>query len=100
MRLNGDWGYSGYRLGLFAMTPEYIEKTYSLHYKRDLVRNGYAHYVPWDLDREKGTVRLREPSSKSIEMDFPAKPMLGCVGVAAPGDWGRPPVRREATAET
>jgi acetamidase/formamidase len=87
MRLNRDWGYSGYRLGLFAMTPDYIEKTYPPVYKRDLVRKGYAHYVPWDLDREKGIVRLREPGSKAIAMEFPAKPMLGCVGVAAPGDW-------------
>lgn len=87
VRLNRDWGYSGYRLGLFSMTPEYIEKTYPPVYKRDLVRKGYAHYVPWDLDREKGMVRLREPGSKAITMEFAARPMLGCVGVAAPGDW-------------
>ncbi|MCX6608583.1 MAG: acetamidase/formamidase family protein [Acidobacteria bacterium] len=87
VRLNRDWGYSGYRLGLFAMTPEYIEKTYPPIYKRDLVRKGFAHYVPWDLDREKGLVRLREPGSKAVVMEFPAKPMLGCVGVAAAGDW-------------
>lgn len=87
IRLNRNWGYSGYRLGLFAMTPEYIEKTYPPIYKMDLVRKGYAHYVPWDLDREKGIVRLREPGSKAIKMEFAAKPMLGCVGVAAPGDW-------------
>lgn len=87
IRMNRDWGYSGYRLGLFAMTPDYIEKTYPPVYKMDLVRRGYAHYVPWDLDREKGLVRLREPGSKAIKMEFAAKPMLGCVGVAAPGDW-------------
>jgi acetamidase/formamidase len=87
VRLNRDWGYSGYRLGLFAMTPEYIEKTYPPVYKRDLVRKGFAHYVPWDLDREKGLVRLREPGSKAVAMEFAARPMLGCVGVAAAGDW-------------
>jgi len=87
VRLNRDWGYSGYRLGLFAMTPEYIEKTYPPVYKRDLVRKGFAHYVPWDLDRAKGIVKLREPGSNAIAMEFPARPMLGCVGVAAPGDW-------------
>ena len=53
----------------------------------DVVRKGFAHYVPWDLDREKGLVKLREPGSKSIVMEFPANPMLGCVGVAAAGDW-------------
>ncbi|MBL8238284.1 MAG: acetamidase/formamidase family protein [Bryobacterales bacterium] len=87
VRLNRDWGYSGYRLGLFAMTPDYIEKTYPPIYKRDLVRKGFAHYVPWDLDRVNNLVRLREPGSKAIAMEFPAKPMLGCVGVAAAGDW-------------
>jgi acetamidase/formamidase len=87
VRLNRDWGYSSYRLGLFAMTPDYIEKTFPPVYKRDLVRKGYAHYVPWDIDREKGIVRLREPGSKAVAMEFPARPMLGCVGVAAPGDW-------------
>ncbi|MFN0101450.1 MAG: acetamidase/formamidase family protein [Bryobacteraceae bacterium] len=87
VRLNRDWGYSSYRLALFAMTPEYIEKAYPPNYKMDVVRKGFAHYVPWDLDRAKGVVRLREPGSKAIFMEFPAKPMLGCVGVAAPGDW-------------
>jgi acetamidase/formamidase len=87
MRLNRNWGYSSYRLGLFAMTPEYIEKTYPPNYKQDVVRKGFAHYVPWDLDLEKNMVRLREPGSKAIKMEFPAKPMLGCVGVAAAGDW-------------
>ena len=87
MRMNRNWGYSGYRLGLFAMTPEYIEKTYPPNYKMDVVRKGFAHYVPWDLDLAKGLVRLREPGSKAIAMEFAAKPMLGCVGVAAAGDW-------------
>jgi amidase len=87
VRLNRNWGYSGYRLGLFAMTPDYIEKTYPPNYKMDLVRRGYAHYVPWDLDLEKGLVRLREPGSKAVKMEFAARPMLGCVGVAAAGDW-------------
>lgn len=87
MRLNRDWGYSSYRLGLFAMTPDYIEKTYPPNYKQDVVRKGFAHYVPWDIDLKRNLVRLREPGSKAISMEFPAKPMLGCVGVAAAGDW-------------
>lgn len=87
MRLNRNWGYSSYRLGLFAMTPNYIEKTYPPNYKMDVVRKGFAHYVPWDLDLQKNIVRLREPGSKAIVMEFPAKPMLGCVGVAPAGDF-------------
>lgn len=87
VRLNRNWGYSSYRLALFALTPEYVEKMYPPNYKMDLVRRGYAHYVPWDLDLEKGLVKLREPGSKAVKMEFAARPMLGCVGVAAEGDW-------------
>jgi acetamidase/formamidase len=87
MRLNRNSGYTGYRLGLFSLTPDYIEKVYPARYKPDLVRKGSASYVPWDLDLKTNTVRLREPSSSRIKLEFPASPMLGCVGVAAPGDF-------------
>ena len=53
----------------------------------DLVRKGSANIVPWDLDIARNTVHLREPASARIKFDFPAKPMLGCIGVAAPGDF-------------
>lgn len=87
VRLNRDWGYSAYRLGLFSLTPEYVEKIYSDRYKPDLVRKGRANIVPWDIDAGRQTVRLREPVSGKIKLEFPALPMLGCVGVAAPGDF-------------
>jgi acetamidase/formamidase len=67
--------------------PEAIEHLYSNSYKADLVRKGASHYVPWDLDIARSTVKLREPSSAKIKFEFPARPMLGCVGVAAPGDF-------------
>ncbi len=87
VRLNRNWGYTGYRLGLFALTPESIETTYSNHYKADLVRKDRDNLVPWDIDVEHKTVRLREPVSNKIKLSFPARPMLGCIGVAAPGDF-------------
>jgi acetamidase/formamidase len=87
VRLNRKWGYSGYRLGLFALTPEYVERLFSGSYKPDLVRKGSSNMVPWDLDIVRNTVHLREPESSRIKFDFPAKPMLGCIGVAAPGDF-------------
>ena len=43
--------------------------------------------MPWDLDLTRQTVRLREPSSAVHRLEFPAKPMLGCVGVAPAGDF-------------
>ena len=41
----------------------------------------------WDLDLEHNTVKLRDPASARVKMEFPAIPMLGCIGVAAPGDF-------------
>jgi amidase len=87
MRLNRNWGYSGFRLGLFSLTPEYVENLYSPDYKPDLVRKGRSNYVRWEIDRANNMVRLRDPASTRVKLEFPAKPMLGCVGVAAPGDF-------------
>ena len=35
----------------------------------------------------RSTVKLREPVSAKIKLEFPARPMLGCIGVAAAGDF-------------
>lgn len=87
VRMNRRWGYTNYRLGLFALTPESIEGLYPNRYKEGLVIPGRANAVPWDLDAEHQTVRLREPSSQAVKFEFSAKPMLGCVGVAPAGDF-------------
>jgi amidase len=87
VRLNRDWGWSAYRLGLFSLTPEAVETTYPNRYKPDLIRKGSANLVPWDIDLKRNTVRLREPKSERIALEFPARPMLGCVGVAPEGDF-------------
>ena len=87
VRLNRNWGYSAYRLGLYSLMPDYVESIYSSHYKKDLVRKGSDTQVPWDIDVDRKTVRLREPSSSRTRLEFPAHPMLGCIGVAAPGDF-------------
>src|SRR5215831_4528932 len=50
VRLNRNWGYSAYRLGLFSLTPDSIETTYPNHYKADVVRKGRDNIVPWDID--------------------------------------------------
>ncbi len=87
VRCNRNWGYTSYRLGLVALTPETIETLYSDRYKADLMRPGRANLVPWDIDLQKNTVRLREPHSKAHGLEFPAQPMLGCLGVAPAGDF-------------
>jgi acetamidase/formamidase len=87
VRMNRKWGYTGYRLGLFSVTPDSIEGLYANRYKEGVVIPGRVNLVPWDLDTERQTVRLREPSSQAVRFEFPAKPMLGCVGVAPAGDF-------------
>jgi amidase len=87
IRLNRKWGWSNYRLGLVSLAPESIERTYADQYKENLIHPGRSDLVPWELDLERQMVRLREPVSKVIKLEFPAKPMLGCVGVAAESDW-------------
>jgi acetamidase/formamidase len=88
IRMNRNWGYTNYRLGLFSLTPGAAETLYPNKYKEGVVIPGRSNAVPWDLDLAKGTVRLREPRSQAHPMEFPARPMLGCVGVAAAGDFG------------
>jgi amidase len=87
VRLNRDWGWSAYRLGLFSLTPEMVEHVYPNDIHPDLVIKGRATLVPWDIDRKANTVRLRTPRSQVHTLEFPAKPMLGCIGVAPAGDF-------------
>lgn len=87
VRLNRTWGYTNYRLGLISLLPEAVEGVYANRYKADLIRKGRADMLPWDIDVSKQTVRLREPSSSRTKLEFSAHPMLGCVGVAAPGEF-------------
>jgi acetamidase/formamidase len=87
VRMNRRWGWSAYRLGLFSLTPESVEGLYPNRYKDDLIRPGRSNLVPWELDLERQTVRLKEPVSQAIKLEFPARPMLGCVGVAPAGDF-------------
>lgn len=87
VRMNRNWGWSSYRLGLYSLTPESIEGIYPNRYKAGEIVAERVNVVPWDLDLAQQTVRLREPSSAVHKMEFPAKPMLGCVGVAPAGDF-------------
>lgn len=86
LRMNRNFGWSGYRLLLSSVTPEHVEGIYSDRYKQDLVRKGRNNLVPWDIDLASGMLRLREPSSERIKFEYPAAPMLGCIGVAAQGE--------------
>jgi amidase len=87
VRMNRNWGWSAYRLGLYSLSPESIEGIYPNRYKPGEIIKERVNVVPWDLDLARQTVRLREPSSAVHEMEFAARPMLGCVGVAPAGDF-------------
>jgi len=87
VRLNRNWGATAYRLAPFSVLPEFVETMYPNHYKADVARKGRDNLLPWDLDLKTNMVKLREPVSGKIKLEFPARPMLGCVGVAAPGDF-------------
>jgi len=87
VRINRHWGWSSFRLLLSSLLPDYVEGIYSANYKADLVRKGRANLVPWEIDLRSNLVRLREPSSQRLKLEFPARPMLGCIGVAPAGEF-------------
>lgn len=94
LRLNRDWGYTAYRIGAASLTPDYVERElYPNRYREDVVLGGpdnllrgRADLLPWAIDVERQTVRLREPVSPGVRMQFPARPMLGCIGVPPLGE--------------
>jgi acetamidase/formamidase len=87
VRLNRNWGFSNYRLLLDALQPAAVEGLYPNRFKPDTVIPGRPASLRWDIDLQHNTVKLHEPVSAHMKFEFPAIPMLGCIGVAAPGDF-------------
>src|SRR6267378_2960998 len=50
MRMNRNWGFSSYRLGLYSLLPESIEGLYSSSYKPGQIIKERDNVVPWDID--------------------------------------------------
>jgi acetamidase/formamidase len=90
MRLNRDFGWSAYRLGLYSINPEQVEGLYSSARPRGAALPDRENLVRWDLDLAKNIARLHDPKSSVHPMQFATKPMIGCIGVAAPGAFGAP----------
>ena len=88
IRMYRNYGFTTYRLGAYAVTPESMEKTYPRSYQRGAVVPERDDIVKWSLDVARNTVKLSAPQSKLHPFEFKANPMLGCVGVAAPGVFG------------
>lgn len=88
MRLNRNYGYSGPRLGLFSINPETVEGIYPRSFKMGSVIPGRDDLLRWELDLAGNKARLTDRRSAVHKMEFATSPMLGCVGVAAPGVFG------------
>jgi len=62
-----------------------VGSAFEPYYFRDLKRvEGFDSN--WKLDRERGVATLKNPTEKLKNLSLPVAPMLGCVGVAPPGD--------------
>ena len=84
VRLNRNWGYTSYRLSPNILASS--EGLYPNVYKENAVRPGRSDMIPWDLDLERGVANPRLLNGSTLKFDLPVKPMLGCIGVATPGD--------------
>ncbi len=84
VRLNRNSGYTSYRLNPGALNPG--TRLYDGVYKMDAVRPGSATLIPWELDLERQVANPRWLDSKGRKLDLPVRPMLGCIGVAPPGE--------------
>lgn len=88
IRINRNWGWSAYRLGLYSINPEMVEGLYPRKFKLGAALPDREDLVRWELDLAKNKARLRDPRSTAHPMEFDTSPMMGCVGVAAPGVFG------------
>ncbi len=86
LRMNRNWGYTGYRLSPEVLTSSAAERQYPNVYKMGALRPQRADLIPWDLDLENQTATPRLLQSSGYRFKLPVKPMLGCIGVASPGD--------------
>jgi amidase len=84
VRLNRNTGYTSYRLSPGVLNPNSIEGLYKNVYKMDALRPGRADLIPWDIDLKRGMARPRLLEGTGFEL--PVRPMIGCIGVAPPGE--------------
>jgi acetamidase/formamidase len=78
IRLNRDTAFSGSRVTASALNAFYFAQQQQ--------QNVANFDSSWTLDRAAGFARLSKPTAKLKDYRIPLKPMLGCVGVAPPGD--------------
>lgn len=86
VRCNRDYGYTTYRLSPAILNPNEAETLYKNHYKMDVLRPGRADLIPWTIDLKRGVTWPRLLDGSGSKMELPLRPMLGCIGVAPPGE--------------
>jgi acetamidase/formamidase len=88
VRCNRNYGYTSYRLSPGILNAGSGESLYQNFYKENAVRNARADLIPWDIDLQRQTVspRLLPGTTSGLKFELPLKPMLGCIGVAPPGE--------------
>ena len=82
VRLNRNWGWNGVRIGLDALSPGMVSGIYSNECCEEWLQPGRRNALKWDIDLDRLTVRPSRPLGDRAKMEFPAKPAVGCVGVA------------------
>ncbi len=84
VRLNRNWGYTAYRLSPAILAN--TEGLYKNFYKMDALRPKRADLIPWDLDLKRGVASPRLLEGSGYKFEIAVKPMIGCIGVAPPGE--------------
>lgn len=81
LALNRPHGYTGRAVGGVKDLPDNLQAPMP---DPDAVVRGYNYLVPWIIDLKEKTAR---PKDSAASFSFPARPMLGCIGVAPEGDY-------------
>jgi acetamidase/formamidase len=76
VRLNRSWAQSGSRVVGRALEPGSLG---DIKYDPNFVGR-------WNLDTARGVATLDKPTPALSRLSIPLQPMLGCVGVAPPGE--------------
>ena len=86
VRLNRNWGHSSYRMMPQVVTAGTVETFYKNFHKMGEIVPDRADLIRWDLDLSRLVANPRLLNGSGYKFDLPVKPMLGCIGVATPGE--------------
>ena len=76
VRLNRNWAQSGSQVVARALEPQSL----------GAIKWNPSFAARWRLDTARGVARLDAPTPALRQLTIPLQPMLGCIGVAPPGE--------------